>query len=93
MPRRTTAAGIDVLIGGQTAIFDDFPSELGVVVLVSFLLLMAVFRSVVVPVIASVMNLLATGASFGVVIAVFQWGWLGACSASARPGRSRRSCR
>ncbi len=55
-----------MLVGGQTAIFEDFskvlanklPLFIGVVVLLSFLLLMAVFRSLVVPAMASVMNLL-----------------------------------
>ncbi len=42
-----------------------------------FLLLMAVFRSVAVPVKAAIMNLLSVGAAYGVIVAVFQWGWLG----------------
>jgi RND superfamily putative drug exporter len=46
-------------------------------VLLSFLLLMAVFRSIAVPLKAAVMNLLSVGAAYGVVVAVFQWGWLG----------------
>ena len=73
-----------VLVGGQTAIFQDFstvlagklPLFVGVVVLLSFLLLMAVFRSLVIPLMAAVMNLLSVSAAFGVVTAVFQWGWL-----------------
>jgi RND superfamily putative drug exporter len=40
-----------------------------------FLLLLVAFRSVVVPLTGAVMNLLAAGASFGVVVAFFQWGW------------------
>ncbi len=75
---------VRVLIGGQTAIFKDFSSVLagklplfiGVVVLLSFLLLMAVFRSLLIPLMAAVMNLLSVSAAFGVVTAVFQWGWL-----------------
>src|SRR5206468_5134786 len=66
-------------------IFEDFSSVLskklplfiGVVVLISFLLLMAVFRSLLIPTIAAGMNLLAAAASFGVITAVFQWGWAG----------------
>ena len=54
---------------------DKLPLFIGVVVLLSFLLLMAVFRSLVIPVMAAVMNLLSVGAAFGVVVAVFQWGW------------------
>jgi putative drug exporter of the RND superfamily len=79
----TGSGGPKVLVGGQTAVFEDFSSVLseklplfiGVVVLLSFLLLMAVFRSLVVPLMASAMNLLSAGAAFGVVTAVFQWGW------------------
>jgi RND superfamily putative drug exporter len=83
IPDATAGGGPKVLVGGQTAVFEDFsnvlseklPLFIGVVVLLSFLLLMAVFRSLVVPVMASVMNLLSAGAAFGVVTAVFQWGW------------------
>jgi RND superfamily putative drug exporter len=46
------------------------------VVALSFILLMVVFRSLVIPATAAVMNLLSAGAAFGVVVAVFQWGWL-----------------
>jgi RND superfamily putative drug exporter len=85
IPRATQGTGLDVHVGGVTAIFEDFASVLsgklplfiGVVVLLAFLLLAAVFRSVLVPLTASVMNLLAAGAAFGVVVAVFQWGWFG----------------
>jgi RND superfamily putative drug exporter len=79
----SSSHGLHVLIGGQTAIFDDFASVLsgklplfiGVVVLLSFLLLTAVFRSLLIPAVAALMNLLTAGASFGVITAVFQWGW------------------
>jgi RND superfamily putative drug exporter len=47
-----------------------------IVVVLSFLLLMIVFRSLVIPATAAVMNLLSAGAAFGVIVAVFQWGWL-----------------
>jgi RND superfamily putative drug exporter len=81
----TAAQGkVKVLVGGTTAIFKDFSSVLagklplfiGVVVLLSFILLMAVFRSLLIPLMAAVMNLLSVSAAFGVVTAVFQWGWL-----------------
>jgi RND superfamily putative drug exporter len=70
-------------VGGITAIFEDFgtaiseklPLFIGVVVLLSALLLMAVFRSILVPLKAIVMNLLSIGAAFGLIVAVFQWGW------------------
>ena len=79
--KRRPARGLHV--GGITAIFEDFgdaiseklPLFIGVVILLSALLLMAVFRSVLVPLKAVVMNLLSIGAAFGIVIAVFQWGW------------------
>jgi len=51
------------------------PILIGVVILLSFLLLMMVFRSLLVPVKAAVMNLLSIGAAYGVMVAVFQWGW------------------
>jgi RND superfamily putative drug exporter len=68
---------------GDTAIQVDFakvlaakmPLFIAAVVGLSFLLLMIAFRSLVVPLTAAVMNLLAAGASFGVVVAIFQWGW------------------
>ena len=68
-----TAGGIDFagLIGSRLPLF------IGVVLLLSFLLLMAVFRSLLVPLKAVVMNLLSIGAAYGLVVAVFQWGWLG----------------
>src|SRR5260221_5576871 len=78
-----SGSGLNVLVGGQTAIFDDFatvlssklPLFIGVVVLLSFLLLTAVFRSLLIPAVAAVMNLLTAGASFGLITAVFQCGW------------------
>jgi RND superfamily putative drug exporter len=83
VPDATANGGPTVLVGGQTAVFEDFsgvlsqklPLFIGVVVLLSFLLLMAVFRSIVVPAMAAIMNLLSAGAAFGVITAVFQWGW------------------
>jgi RND superfamily putative drug exporter len=83
IPAHTRGTGLKVLVGGQTAIFADFatvlssklPLFIGVVVLLSFLLLAAVFRSFVIPLMAAVMNMLSAGAAFGVLVAVFQWGW------------------
>jgi len=74
-----------VYVGGTTALFADFSSLLssklplfiGAVVLISALLLLVVFRSVFVAVKAIAMNLLSVAAAFGVVVAIFQWGWLG----------------
>ncbi len=83
VPAAERGTGLHVLTGGQTAIFDDFshvlarklPLFIGVVVLLSFLLLIAVFRSLLIPLTAAVMNMLSAGAAFGVVTAVFQRGW------------------
>jgi putative drug exporter of the RND superfamily len=47
----------------------------GAVLVLSFLLLMAVFRSLLVPLKAVIMNLLSIGAAYGIVVAIFQWGW------------------
>jgi RND superfamily putative drug exporter len=66
-----TAGGID----GTAGLTKKLPWVIGGVVLLSFLLLMAVFRSVAVPIKAAVMNLLSIGAAYGVIVAVFQWGW------------------
>jgi RND superfamily putative drug exporter len=85
IPAATKGTGLTVLVGGTTAIFEDFshilsaklPLFIGVVVILSFLLLMAVFRSLVIPLTAAVMNLLSAGAAFGIVTAIFQKGWLG----------------
>jgi RND superfamily putative drug exporter len=84
VPAVTTGSGTRVLIGGLTAgtidfsgkIADRLPWLIGVVLAVSFLLLVAVFRSLVVPLKAVIMNLLSIGAAYGVVVAIFQWGWL-----------------
>jgi RND superfamily putative drug exporter len=72
-----------VYVYGQTAVYTDFthvlaskmPYFIGAVVLLSFLLLMIAFRSLLVPLTAALMNLFAAGASFGVIVAIFQWGW------------------
>ncbi|HWD81104.1 MAG TPA: MMPL family transporter [Kribbella sp.] len=74
------------LVGGSTAAADDFASAVSkrlpifvlVVVGLSALLLMAVFRSVLIPLKAAVLNLLSIGASLGVITLVFQQGWFGA---------------
>ena len=68
-----TAAGID----GADFLSSRLPLVIGVVIFVSFLLLCSMFRSLVIPLKAAVMNLLSIGAAYGVMVAVFQWGWLG----------------
>lgn len=70
-------------VGGVTAGYDDFartvmgklPLFVGVVVGLGCLLLLLAFRSIGIPVKAAVMNVAAVASSFGVVVAVFQWGW------------------
>ena len=69
----TVAANIDF----TTYLAQRIPVFFGAVLALSFLLLMAVFRSIVVPIKAVLMNLLSIAAAYGVVIAIFQWGWFG----------------
>ncbi len=72
-------------VGGQTANFADvgarvnerLPVLIAAVLAMSFVLLMLVFRSVLVPLKAVVLNLLSVGAAYGVMVMVFQWGWAG----------------
>jgi putative drug exporter of the RND superfamily len=83
LPTAVDGTGIDTLVTGNAAGFIDISEKLasrlpwfiGAVVGVSFLLLMLVFRSIVVPLKAAIMNLLSIGGAYGVVVAVFQWGW------------------
>jgi putative drug exporter of the RND superfamily len=85
IPSATGSSGSRALVGGVTATGVDaaqyFSQRLlwviGGVVLLSFLLLLVVFRSIAIPVKAAVMNMLSIGAAYGVIVAVFQWGWLG----------------
>jgi RND superfamily putative drug exporter len=83
IPAAERGTGMRVYVGGTTAIFGDFASVLtgklplfiGVIIGLGFLLLLLAFRSLIVPLTAAVMNLAAAAASFGVVVAFFQWGW------------------
>ena len=85
IPATMGSSPIKVYIGGTTAIFADFahvldsklPLFIGSVVLLSFILLMFLFRSILIPFKAAVMNMLSIGAAFGVLVAIFQWGWGG----------------
>jgi putative drug exporter of the RND superfamily len=84
IPPVAARTGVVAYVGGVTAGAVDFatvlghklPLFIGVVVLLSALLLMLVFRSLVIPLQAAVMNLLSIGASLGVIVVVFQWGWV-----------------
>ncbi|CAL9276362.1 Membrane protein YdfJ [Streptomyces sp. SudanB5_2050] len=83
LPRAETGTALDVHVGGVTAGYDDFadvivgklPLFVGVVVGLGCLLLLLAFRSIGIPVKAAAMNVAAVAASFGIVVAIFQWGW------------------
>ena len=83
IPAATAGTDVQVHVGGLTASSVDvsqrlssrLPVFIGAVLVLSFLLLMAVFRSLLVPLKAVIMNLLSIGAAYGVVVAVFEWGW------------------
>ncbi len=85
LPPVEASTGLDVFVSGAVPVGVDFSSYLGsrlpwfftAVLALSFLLLMAVFRSLLVPLKAVIMNLLSIGAAYGLVVALFQWGWLG----------------
>ncbi len=84
VPPIQAGTGARIFVGGVTAGAVDFaavlahklPLFIGVVVLLSALLLMIVFRSLVIPVQAALMNLLSISAALGVIVVIFQWGWL-----------------
>jgi RND superfamily putative drug exporter len=83
IPAVEQSTGLTVYTSGGPAIVVDFsdymrdrlPYFIGAVLILSFLLLLTVFHSVVVPIKAVIMNMLSIGAAFGAVVAVFQWGW------------------
>jgi putative drug exporter of the RND superfamily len=85
LPAATEGTSLDVAVSGSVAANVDFteylgarlPYFFGVVLALSFLLLMVVFRSLLVPLKAVIMNLLSIAAAYGVVVAIFQWGWFG----------------
>ena len=94
IPDAVRGSDVVVHVGGVTASSIDVSNQLAArlpifiaaVLILSFLLLMAVFRSVLVPLKAVIMNLLSIGAAYGVVVAVFQWGWLGGRFGVAKTG-------
>jgi putative drug exporter of the RND superfamily len=83
IPQAEAGSSLVVHVGGTTAVGTDFshvlssklPFFVGIVVLLAFILLACVFRSLVVPLTASIMNLLSIGAALGVMTATFQYGW------------------
>lgn len=84
LPAATAGTSLHPAVGGFVSVAMDFsdylsgrlPIFLAAVLALSFVLLMVVFRSILVPLKAVVMNLLSIGAAYGVVVAIFQWGWL-----------------
>ena len=82
LPGAVRGTNATAMVTGRTAVFDDMSARLtdrlpwfiAAVVALSFVLLMVVFRSVLVPLKAALMNLLSIGAAYGVIVAVFQWG-------------------
>jgi putative drug exporter of the RND superfamily len=79
VPANVAVTGVTAMTGDLTnQLADTLPLFIGAILVASFLLLMVVFRAVAVPLKAVVMNLLSIGGAYGVVVAVFQWGWLGA---------------
>ena len=63
------------MIALSNRITDRLPYFIGAVILLSFLLLVVEFRSILVPLSGAVMNVLSVGAAYGVIVAVFEWGW------------------
>ena len=94
IPQVTADSGVTAFVGGETAAGVDtsaylstrLPWVIGMVVLLAFLLLMVVFRSIAIPLKAAAMNLLSMGAAYGVIVAVYQWGWLASVFGAAGTG-------
>ena len=101
IPESLSGTTVTARVTGATAASVDFgeftasrlPWFTGSVLLVSFVLLTFVFRSLLVPLKAVLLNLGVLGACYGVLVAVFQWGWGWACWAWASRARSTRGCR
>jgi RND superfamily putative drug exporter len=84
IPSAEKGTNLTAYVGGTTAAYEDLaarissklPLQILVVIALSFILLIVAFRTVIVPAQAAVMNLLSIGASYGVLTAIFQYGWL-----------------
>jgi RND superfamily putative drug exporter len=85
VPQATANSDVRAVVGGETAASIDttktisrhLPLVISFVVLLAVLLLIVAFRSIVIPLASALMTLISTGAAYGVIVAVFQWGWLG----------------
>jgi putative drug exporter of the RND superfamily len=94
IPQVTADSGVTAFVGGETAAGVDtsaylsarLPWVIGLVILLAFLLLVVVFRSIAIPLKAAAMNLLSIGAAYGVIVAVYQWGWLASVLGATRAG-------
>jgi RND superfamily putative drug exporter len=83
LPKAEEGTSLDTAVGGITAAYDDFasliidklPLFVGMVVALGCLLLLLAFRSIGIPIKAALMNIAAVASSFGIVVAIFQWGW------------------
>ena len=92
-PRRAVTGRVAIGVDFSDYLAERLPWFFGAVLGLSFLLLMVVFRSLLVPLKAVIMNLLSIGAAYGVVVAIFQWGWGGGLLGIEPAHRSSRSCR
>jgi len=94
IPKAIASGDVTAFVGGETAAGVDtsnylagrLPWVIGMVILLGFILLTMVFRSILIPLKAAVMVLLSIGAAYGVIVAVFQWGWLGSVFGVSRTG-------
>jgi putative drug exporter of the RND superfamily len=94
IPSATAGTGVTAFVGGETAgsvdaaayLASRLPWVVAVVIGLGFILLMVAFRSLLVPLKAAIMNVLSIGAAYGVIVAVYQWGWLSAVFGVSRPG-------
>jgi putative drug exporter of the RND superfamily len=94
IPQAEAGSALHIYIGGNTATSTDFANVIGskmplfvaLVVALSLLLLAMVFRSIVIPLTAAVMNLFSAGAALGVLSAAYVWGWGGAALGASRAG-------
>lgn len=83
LPKAEKGTSLDLSVGGVTASYDDFASVIvgklplfvGVVIGLGCVLLLLAFRSLGIPLKAAAMNIAAVASAFGVVVAIFQWGW------------------
>jgi RND superfamily putative drug exporter len=94
LPRAVAGTGAAVYVGGFTATQIDFTHAVGtklpifivIVALFGAVLVTVAFRSLFIAALTAVMNLLAVGVCFGIITAIFNWGWFGSLLGLGRPG-------